>query len=97
MAGVLLGLAAPFFLIVSGEADDLPRSGKEADVRIEGGDAQFAVFDTAVGDLGVRGPGGGQVVELLPGQRVKGGLVFLEGEVKVGPGGGEDQRGFFWV
>lgn len=97
MAGFLFGLSATFLLIVAGEARNLPRSGEEAGVEIEGSDAQFTVFDPAVGALGVRGPGGGKVVELLSGLRVKGGLVVFEGEVEVGPGGGDDQCRFFWV
>ena len=35
----LLGFAAALLLIVTGEAGDLPRSGEEAGVEIEGGDA----------------------------------------------------------
>jgi hypothetical protein len=51
--GFLPGLAAALLLIMAGEAGDLPRSGEEAAVQIEGGDAQFAVFDAAVGALGI--------------------------------------------
>jgi len=87
--GLLPGLAAALFLMVAGEADDLPRAGEEAGVEIEGGDAEFSVFDAPVGTLDVRGPGGVEVVELLLGQRVKGGLVVLEGEIEVGSGGGD--------
>lgn len=97
MPGFLLGFAAALLLIVAGEAGDLPRSGEEAGVEIVGGDAQFAVFDATVAALDFRGPGRGEVIELLLGLRVKGGLVVFEGEVKVGPGGGDDQRRFFWV
>ena len=39
VAGFLLGFAAALLLIVAGEAGDLPRSGEEAGVEIEGGDA----------------------------------------------------------
>jgi hypothetical protein len=53
VAGFLPGLAAALLLIMAGEAGDLPRSGEEAAIQIEGGDAQFAVFDTAVGALGI--------------------------------------------
>jgi hypothetical protein len=35
----LLGFAAALLLIVAGETGDLPRSGEEAGVEIEGGDA----------------------------------------------------------
>jgi hypothetical protein len=49
----LLGFAAALLLIVAGEAGDLPRSGEKAGVEIEGGDTEFAVFDTTVGALGV--------------------------------------------
>jgi hypothetical protein len=97
VAGFLFGFAAELLLMVAGEAGDLPRSGEEAAVRIKGGDAQFAVFDASVGALGVRDPGGGKVVEFLSGLRVEGGLVVFEGEVKIGPGGGDDQCRFFWV
>lgn len=45
----LLGFAAMLLLIVAGEARNLPRSGEEAGVEIESGDAQFAVFNAAVG------------------------------------------------
>ncbi len=49
MPGFLFGFAATLLLIVAGKARDLPRSGKVAGVEIEGGDAQFAVFDATVG------------------------------------------------
>jgi hypothetical protein len=49
----LLGFAAALLLIVAGETGDLPRSGEEAGVEIKGGDAEFAVFDAAMGALGV--------------------------------------------
>ena len=39
MLGFLLELAPTLLLIVAGEAGDLPHSGKEAGVEIEGGDA----------------------------------------------------------
>lgn len=97
VAGFLFRFAAALLLIVAGEAGDLPRSGEEAAVEIEGGDTQFAVFDATVGGLDLRGPGGGKVIELLLGQRVEGGLVVFEGEVEVGSGGGDDQCRFFWV
>ena len=48
--------------------------------------------------LDVRGPAwGGEVVELLLREAVKGRLVVLEGEVEVGPDAGDDQRRFFWA
>jgi hypothetical protein len=53
VAGFLLGVAAALLLIVASEAGNLPRSGKKAGVEIEGGDTEFAVFDAAVGTLGV--------------------------------------------
>ena len=64
---------------VTGEAGQLPRSGKVARVGIEVGDTQLPIFDAAVGGLHFRGPGGGEVIEFLLSQRVKGGLVVFEG------------------
>lgn len=58
--GFLFGLATALWLIVAGDARHLPRSGEEAGVEVEPGDAQFAVFDAAVVGLGVRDPGGGK-------------------------------------
>jgi len=58
--GFLFDLATAPWLIVAGEAHHLPRSGEEADVEIESGDAQFAVFDAAMFGLGVRDPDGGK-------------------------------------
>ena len=49
----MFGLATVLELIVAGEADHLPRSGEEAGVEVEPGDAQFAVFDATV--VGFRG------------------------------------------
>lgn len=62
VAGFLFGLAADFLLIVAGEARELPCSGEEGYVEVEGGDAQFAVFDAAVVAFGVRSPGGGKCI-----------------------------------
>jgi hypothetical protein len=60
--GFLFGLATALLLIVAGEAHHLPRSGEEAGVEVEPGDAQLAVFDAAVVGLAVRDPDGGEVV-----------------------------------
>ena len=59
VAGFDLGLAAGLHLIVPGEAANLPGLGKEADVEIEGRDAQFAVLDATVRTFGLGAPGGG--------------------------------------
>jgi hypothetical protein len=53
VSGFLLGFAAALLLIVAGETGDLPRSGEQAGVQIEGGDTEFAVFDATVGAFGV--------------------------------------------
>jgi hypothetical protein len=58
--GFLFGLATALWLIVTGEAHHLPRSGEEARVEVEPGDAQLAVFDAAVVGLGIRDPDGGK-------------------------------------
>ena len=60
--GFLFGLAAALWLVVAGEAQDLPRSGEEGGGEVELGDAQFAVFDAAVVGLDGRGPGGGEMI-----------------------------------
>jgi hypothetical protein len=96
VAGFLFCLAAALRLVVAGEACQLPRSGKKGVVEVEGGDPQLAVFDAAVAGLGGGGPSGGKRVELLLREGVEGGLVVLEGEIEVGPGAGDGQRGFFW-
>lgn len=95
--GFLFGLASDLWLIVTGEAHELPGSGEERRVEVEGSDSQFAVFDAPVIALGLRGPGGGKMIQPLLGEGVEGGLVVFEGEVEVCPGGGDDQRRFFWA
>lgn len=66
VAGLDFELAAYLCLPMPGEAANLPGAREEADVGIEGGDAEFPVFDTAVGAFGFRAPGDGEVVELFP-------------------------------
>ena len=58
--------AAYLCLPMPGEAANLSSVREEADVGIEGRDAEFPVFDTAVGAFGFRTPGDGEVVELFP-------------------------------
>ncbi len=60
--GFLFGLATVLWLMVAGETHHLPRSGEEAGVEVEPGDAQFAVFDAAVVGLGGRDPDGGKCI-----------------------------------
>jgi hypothetical protein len=96
VAGFLFGLAAVLGLIVTGDTYHLPRSREEAGVEVEPSDAQLAVFDAAMGGFYGRRPGGGEVIESFLGECVQGGLVVFKGEVKVGPGGGDGERRFFW-
>ena len=58
--GFLFGLATAPWLRVAGDAHHLPRSGEEAGVEVEPGDAQLAVFNATVVGFRVRDPDGGK-------------------------------------
>lgn len=79
VAGVAFDLVAFSLHPFAGAADELPRTGKEADVPVEIDSREAAAFDSAVAFFPVTDPfvedGGG---EFGLGELVEGGLVVLE-------------------
>jgi hypothetical protein len=97
VAGLDLEVTGALLLaVVPGDAHQLPRSGEQGDIKIPFADAQFAPFNAPVAGLDPGCPRGGTRVKLVSGNLTQGGLVVLEGEEDIRPGGGGDQGRFFW-
>ena len=96
VAGLGLEVSGALLLaVVPGDAHQLPRSREQGDIKVPFGDPQFAPFDAPVGGLDPGCPRGGTRVKLVPGNLTQRGLVVLEGNKDIRPGGGGDQRRFF--